>query len=215
MTKGVVRVGGTVRRPVGPHSAFTHALLAHLEQVGFSDAPRFLGIDNQGREMLSYIDGVVPTNLDARLTDDQLTEAAHLLRRYHDAAAGTALAGAEEVVCHNDISPVNTVFLGGRPSALIDFDSARPGPRIRDVSYGMFLSLNLGWDEPEPAIQCHRIDVWCDAYGLTLRDSLIDDVEQRVRETAIRLGHSGMEAAALWWQHQLTWLQAHQHALAR
>ncbi|MFF1916255.1 hypothetical protein ACFVYE_32640 [Streptomyces sp. NPDC058239] len=30
ITKGVVRVGDTVRRPVGPHSPFVHRLLRHL-----------------------------------------------------------------------------------------------------------------------------------------------------------------------------------------
>ena len=35
VTEGVVRVGDTVRRPVGPHSPLVHALLAHLESAGF------------------------------------------------------------------------------------------------------------------------------------------------------------------------------------
>lgn len=30
VTDGVVRIGGTVRRPVGPHSPLVHALLRHL-----------------------------------------------------------------------------------------------------------------------------------------------------------------------------------------
>jgi hypothetical protein len=34
-----------------------HALLRHLEDVGFDDAPRALGFDNQGREMLTYLPG--------------------------------------------------------------------------------------------------------------------------------------------------------------
>jgi aminoglycoside phosphotransferase (APT) family kinase protein len=36
------------------------------------------------------------------------------------------------------------VFVDNRPVAVIDFDMASPGPRIRDVSYGAFLWLNLG-----------------------------------------------------------------------
>ena len=59
MTEGVVRVGDTVRRPVGPHSPLVHALLTHLESIGFEGAPRFLGIDHAGREVLSYVDGEV------------------------------------------------------------------------------------------------------------------------------------------------------------
>ena len=214
VTPGVVRVGDTVRRPVGPHSAFVHAVLRHLEQVGFADAPRFLGIDDQGRECLSYIEGFVPDNLDAGLTDEQLADAARLLRRYQDATAGSALAGDEEVVCHNDISPVNTVFVDGRPTALFDFDMARPGPRIRDVSYGMFLWLNLGWDGPPPEEQRRRIRLWCDAYGLADRSDLIDEVKQRVRKTVIRRRGDGAEDAALWWQHQLEWLERHERAIA-
>jgi len=51
----VVRVGETVRRPLRPTSSATHALLQYLGRVGFDGAPKFLGIDVQGREVLSYI----------------------------------------------------------------------------------------------------------------------------------------------------------------
>ena len=40
-TPGVVRVGNTVRRPVGPNSSFVHHLLHYLEDVGFEGAPGF------------------------------------------------------------------------------------------------------------------------------------------------------------------------------
>jgi hypothetical protein len=138
ITPGVVRVGATVRRPVGPHSPFVHELLLALEQAGFRGAPRFLGVDERGREILSFIEGVVPHDLDEGLTDEQLVAAAALLRRYHQATAGLALASGEECVCHNDISPVNTVFVDDRPVASIDFDMAKPGPTMRDISYGRF-----------------------------------------------------------------------------
>jgi hypothetical protein len=57
----VVRIGNTIRRPVRPWSDSVHHLLQYLEQVGFPYSPRFLGIDNDGREILSYIHGVVST----------------------------------------------------------------------------------------------------------------------------------------------------------
>ena len=59
VTAGVVRVGETVRRPTGPHSPLVHAMLEHLERVGFAGAPRYLGQDDRGREMLTYIEGDV------------------------------------------------------------------------------------------------------------------------------------------------------------
>src|SRR5256884_8900785 len=56
-TSTVVRVGDTVRRNVGPWTPAVHALLRHLEYVGFTGAPRALGLDERNREVLSYLDG--------------------------------------------------------------------------------------------------------------------------------------------------------------
>ncbi len=53
----VVRVGDTVRRPQRATSPAIHALLRHLADVGFAGAPRFLDVDDQGREVLSYVPG--------------------------------------------------------------------------------------------------------------------------------------------------------------
>ena len=57
ITNGVVRVGDEVRRPVGRHSGFVHRVLGALERAGFDGAPRFLGMDERGRERLSYLPG--------------------------------------------------------------------------------------------------------------------------------------------------------------
>ena len=37
---GVVSVGDTVRKPAGARTQAVHALLVHLEEVGFRGAPR-------------------------------------------------------------------------------------------------------------------------------------------------------------------------------
>ena len=81
----VVRVGATVRRPQHEGSAAIHHLLLHLENVGFDGAPRYLGEDDQGREVLSYIDGeaaIEPYPAWSK-QDDALVSVARLLRRYH------------------------------------------------------------------------------------------------------------------------------------
>lgn len=54
---GAVRVGDTVRRPAGPWTPAVHSLLQHLDRVGFEQAPRTLGLDDQGREVLSFLPG--------------------------------------------------------------------------------------------------------------------------------------------------------------
>jgi hypothetical protein len=54
---GAVRVGDTVRRSAGPWTPAVHALLAYLADQGFTGAPRPLGFDEQGREMLAFLEG--------------------------------------------------------------------------------------------------------------------------------------------------------------
>src|SRR3979490_123534 len=57
MSSGVVRVGAPVRRPAGPWTPAVHALLTHLHEAGFRGAPRPLGIDDRGREILTFVPG--------------------------------------------------------------------------------------------------------------------------------------------------------------
>jgi hypothetical protein len=146
----VVRVGDTVRRPIkrpGPAAA-VRSLLVHLEEVGFEGAPRFLGIDDQGREVLSFVDGQVPLPPFPAwsMTDTALVSVARLLHRFHDATAlldhsridGWFMSWADpsggDVVCHNDACPQNIVFRDGEAVALIDLDLAAPGRRLWDVA---------------------------------------------------------------------------------
>ena len=84
----VERSGDAVRRPVGPWTPAVHALLRHLEVVGFDGAPRVLGIDAEGYEVLSYVAGeTTSTPLPAwARTETALCSVAELVRRYHDAA---------------------------------------------------------------------------------------------------------------------------------
>jgi hypothetical protein len=53
----VVRVGDTVRRPLHPWTPAVHALLRHLEALEFPYSPRVLGIDGEGGEILTFLDG--------------------------------------------------------------------------------------------------------------------------------------------------------------
>ncbi len=78
-----VRVGNTVRRPAGSSRAAVRDLLLHLESIGFDGAPRYLGIDDQGREVLTWIDGDVPLPPYPAwaMTDLALADLGRLLRR--------------------------------------------------------------------------------------------------------------------------------------
>jgi hypothetical protein len=212
-THGVVRVDETVRRPVGARGDFAHALLAFLEDAGFDGAPRLLGVDEQGREILSFIEGVVPADLQSDHPDETLIAAAKLIRRFHDVTAGAPLAGREEVVCHNDLSPCNFVFREGRPVGLIDFEAAAPGPRRRDLAYALFLWLNLGTDGPAVAEQLRRAGIFLDAYGLDDRAGLVDAILEIQREGVERVRDRVKPDAPGWWAAQREWVAEHRDEL--
>jgi len=82
----IVRIGDTVRRPVYPWSASVHLLLQHLSDVGFPYSPRFLGIDEENREVLTYLEGDSGPDGWAKVVDPAgLVAMAELLRDYHAA----------------------------------------------------------------------------------------------------------------------------------
>jgi hypothetical protein len=206
VTEGVVRVGDTVRRPVGPHSPLVHALLAHLESAGFAGAPRFLGIDESGREVLSYIDGEVAGRPRPPWIADEtrLASVGRLVRAYDDAAASfplppDALPGAgaaeppgippapvypPELIGHVDITPENVVFRNGRAYALIDFDLARPATRADEMFNAMLWWAPLS-DPRDVDLLLRHVDVprrsriLADAYGLSGTD------RERIMEVAM------------------------------
>jgi hypothetical protein len=170
VTVGVVRVGDTVRRPISGDRTLQHNLLAHLKQRGFAGCPRFLGIDELGREVLSWLPGHVPAGL-GYYTDAQLCAAAQLLRRFHDATADFAPVQEQgaEVICHHDFGPCNTVFSDAVPCGMIDFDTIAPGLRLWDLGYSAWLWLDIGDPDLEYTAdaQLRRLAVFKDAYGLS------------------------------------------------
>lgn len=183
----VVRVGDTVRRPLRPSGPAVHRLLEHLERVGFDGAPRFLGIDERGREVLSYLPGETVTRpyADWAMTDSALDSVAGLLRRYHEAVADfvpeddgwaepVPAAYVGELVSHNDPNLDNIVFRDGTAVALIDFDLAGPGSALWDVATAIRLWAPLRPDadiaDPRRGRTLTRLRRFADSYGLSEPD---------------------------------------------
>lgn len=172
-TLAVVKIGNTVRRTNPNPNPMAGPLLLFLEQRGFHGTPRFLGMDEKGREMLSYIPGHVPWEGLIHHEDDDLVAAARLLRAFHDVTAEFPGRNSAEVICHHDFSPGNCVYVDGRPTAMIDFDLAAPGTRLWDLGYTVPTFLNMGHPDYEPETQMHRMRLFADAYGLP-QDKLHD-----------------------------------------
>jgi Phosphotransferase enzyme family len=204
----VERVGETVHRSTSSWTQAVHALLAHLELVGFEGAPRVLGFDGEGREVLSFIAGGGPSH-----TDDELARVAQLVRELHYSTEAFEappdpqwqfMVGAPkegDVVCHNDLSPDNTIYdPGSTPRAFIDWDLAAPAPRIWDVAWAVYRFIPLYDDAtcerlgyPVPS-RPSRLRIFCDAYQLNDREALIPTVCKRIRvlyDTARVWGEAG------------------------
>jgi hypothetical protein len=81
-------------------------VLVLLEQLGFDAAPRWCGVDDRGRDVLTFVEGETFSDCRARVwSDAQVAASARLLRRHHDAVTGSILTGGAEVVCHGDFGP--------------------------------------------------------------------------------------------------------------
>jgi hypothetical protein len=233
----VVRVGDTVRRPWRPTSPATGALLRHLEAAGFAGAPRFLGRDEDGREVLSYVDGeaAIEPRPPWALSDAALVSVARLLREFHAAVASfdpgahrwpqpVPLRFRDGMISHNDPNLDNVVFRSGRAVALIDFDLASPGSAIWDVACAARLWAPLR----DPADVPHtrsldRLRLFMDAYELPASDRgrVIDAMVEahawcyRIVRGALQNGHepfermwrAGGEAKA---ERTRAWLLAHE-----
>ncbi len=176
MNPSVVRVADSVRRAAGPWTGAVHALLRHLEKQGYP-APRPLGFDSEGREMLSFVPGRVayPDALASTESADGLRRAGALIADYHRAQAsfhppagvpwrceGRDPTGSEEVLAHNDLAPWNLIVRSAEWT-FIDWDLVAPGRRLWDLSWALHSFVGLWPDSPISSSEVvSRIAAFCD-----------------------------------------------------
>ena len=168
---GVVRAGDTVRRQTGPWTPAVHALLAYLAPR-LPNVPRVLGVDGQGREVLSYLPGHVIGYGPAAPTVPQIIAMARWARQFHDAVAGfrhpgpwrfTAAPGAT-LIGHNDIAPYNVCFDGDRLTGVFDWDLAAPSTPLLELAFMAWNCVPL-WRDTGPAAAAARLSALAEGYG--------------------------------------------------
>jgi thiamine kinase-like enzyme len=213
VTAGVVRIGETVRRPIRAHSPFVHRLLRLLERRAVRSSPRLLGVDELGREILSFRAGWVPPNLEWRTwSDEQLAAAGRIVREVHDATSGSELAGDAEVVCHGDLSPCNFVFVDGEPTFLIDFDRAHPDSRKSDLAYMAWAWL-IGVEDdvraPPFEARLAQLPLLLGSYGLVDRSRFAEAIHVEQHEVLDDHVRHGNDAARKWVENEIEFVRAH------
>jgi hypothetical protein len=217
-----------VIRNTGPWTPAVHALLRHLERVGFDGAPRVVGsgLEASGRETLTFVEGEFthpgPWSLDGA------AGVGRLLRALHDATAsyqpppyavwfpwhGRGLGGPARVIGHCDVAPWNIVARDGMPAALVDWEFAGPVDPLVELAQSCWLNAKLHDDVvaeleglPPLADRARQLRAIVDAYGLPASDrrGFLDRViEYVVSDTANEADDAGVapdttsHPSALW-----------------
>lgn len=169
-------------------------MLLRLELSDFDGSSRWLGRDDDGRDVLSWIEGETFTErgrmhpfigdpvLRVTFTDGQLGAVFRLLRRYHDALG-------DELICHGDFGPWNLVWQDELPVGIIDFDDVRRGEAFEDVAYALRAFVNYGLADADPRELVRRTTLALDAYGRTFDvPSILAEEYDRVEERCRRNG---------------------------
>ena len=164
ITQGVVLIGDHVHRPQCANAEFVHSVLQHLTGKNIPFAPRYLGVDAKGREILTFMEGNVPDNL-GQYSAEQCAAAAKIIRELHNALSDFPNCPEGMTVCHNDLSPCNFAFINDLPAAVIDWDAAAFGDPLDDLAYAAWMWLDIGNDENDPAFVCDGIRAMLSAYG--------------------------------------------------
>jgi thiamine kinase-like enzyme len=219
----VLRVGNTVHRPVHAWSSSVHSLLQYLESVDFPYSPRFLGIDEQGREVLTYIDGESGAAGWRKIhSQTGLAAFAHLLKEYHSAIAGYRPASASwsgvheilkpgQIICHGDFGPWNVVWQDERPVGLLDWDYARPADLTFDIAYALEYVTPFRDDDfctswmhfPAAPERAERLRAFVTAYGADPSadwSAAVIKLQKEELNLVQRLANDGLEP-------QLTWVR--------
>jgi hypothetical protein len=210
----VMRNGDTVRRPRQAWNNDVHQLLHHVRDRGFMLVPEPRGFDDQGREILSYIEGDTSASVTPwpgpLWSDALLGEVGRTVAAYHHAVADFVPDAdarwqyrprpleSGEIICHHDFAPYNAVFQDRQLLGIIDWDGAGPGTIQEELAFLAWqwvplcppdLKVHVGCD---PEIdEGARLRLLLDSYGYESREGLIDAVMVR-----IEISRSGIEDRA-------------------
>ena len=200
-TASVTRQGDIVYRSCCANTPLARSVLLWLEEKGLSIAPRHLGFAKDGREMISFLEGVSPADL-GEFNEEQLSAAARLVRILHDALKDYPGSKPNQTICHNDLSPCNFMFKDEMPYAVFDWDAVSPGDPLDDLAYVVWMWCDLG--DSLTSLNQHqvamRMAIILEAYGLARNEwvKLSAYIEKQMQRVAWSLKEAGKYEGKEW-----------------
>lgn len=199
-----------------PYSGALHALLLHLEKVGFTGAPRSFGWDDKGRHLVEFVPGLRADHHDAPEGALDPRRLGVFLREMHDALdsfvspdfarwfEGVPSPGRDLIV-HQDITPSNIVLRADGSLVAIDWDAAGPGTRLWDLAYACHSFSPLYRAGADVASSSERLRELVDGYGLddAQREELVPLLAMRPQRMYEYLDHMRTTGRSPWielWQ---------------
>jgi len=208
ITTGVVRVGNTVRRPRKRNSEYIYQVLKFLEKKQFKYSQRYLGKDLKNRDIFAYVEGFVPPDL-GDTTDLQLHSFMKIVRELHDISIDFVKSD-ELVLCHDDLSPCNVVFRDNHPVLIIDWDSVHPDERWQDLTYLLWLWINIG-DHRRNMNIVSQMCCALKAYGAdeTTKHDFADKLIQRMNRVLVETDETRTDYDRVkdWVQDSIRWVE--------
>ena len=217
MVSNAVQVGNTIHRDTGAWTPTIHTLLAFLNDNGFTEAPKVLGFDEKGREVLQFIEGEEASRPwpQTLCTGNGIAQAGKLLRKYHDTVVdfkppnnavwrlGKIKKKPSQIIRHGDLGPWNFIWHVDMLTGLIDWDFAYPGERIDDLAQMAYYFVPLrgeeGWREAGFKLRPNfksRLNALVTSYGMFSVDELLESVvlqQQQEQKLVIAKSDQGIE----------------------
>jgi hypothetical protein len=184
---GAVKVGGTVRRPVGVWTPAVHALLTHLAPR-LQHVPRVLGFDDQGREVLDFLPGRVIDLETESLSDAQIASLVTWTRDFHAVVADFEHPGPwryfpvkhPTLIGHNDIAPYNVCFDGDDLVGVFDWDLAGPTTPLNELAFISWNCVPL-WSDIGAGVAARRLALIAHTYGGPDVEQVLTAVPDRIQ----------------------------------
>ncbi len=122
----------------------------------------------------------------------------------------------ELVLCHDDLSPCNVVFRDDRPWVIIDWDGVHPDERWQDLTYILWLWINIG-DHRRKRNIVSRMNKALNVYGADEKtkqdfsDKLVQRMMRVLDETDV--SRTDYERVREWVKDSIRWVEKNKNAI--